>query len=507
MKEQTAVAPVNTKKLEEFYVGLHKEIADKAINNPGWETDVTKTQEMYCLMDQIINNTIVKEDQEVQQQWNATKEAYNKGDLKKDEYEFLAAKYDAYKNTGGDPYVFANPKRKDMPEILQDLNEWLKPQVTETTDPTTGKITKTSITPNENIHMAAVMGLRDPDIDFVISKRYNTLPPEDSKLYKSKTEYFEMLIKAGEVYGKEAAGYDERMLAAYKKSLDGSAAEGYHRFYQNQVYEPLRTNGETASDQANIAFTEAGALKQPLVMGANGRNFKVYGKGSNNITDLNIKGNVVTTGAGKVIDKGGVPWVQTQVLVSLTDDTPLLDASGKPVMREMDEKEKADFRKKNGKNAQYEQVQKGLMAEGLLENGFTVQKVTDAGLLESLGMNGQVITSDIYVGTILLPADFSEANRIKYDNFYNTETEVAKGAAYYDEKLNVEEVIKTGNIAVASSLINKNVLKDMSTELDTQIDNLSWRQDEADPYVFYSEDTANNYKYDFRTNEWFHSAR
>lgn len=509
MKEQTVVSPVNTKKLESLYDGLHKQVADFAINNPGWETDVTKVSEFQNLTSQFIDNPIIREDQEVQQQWNATKDAYNKGDIRQEEYDTLAEKYHAYTQEGGDPYIFANPKRKDMPTILKEINDYLAPNTTMVTDKVTGKITKEGKTPDGNIHLAAVMGLRDRDTDFVVSKMYGNIPDSDKGLYRSKTEYFEMLIKAGEPMVKEDAGYDDKVMAAYKESLKRNGElQGYHRFYQNQVYEPLRKKGETSSDKANISFTEFGDVKQPLTMGPNGRNLKMYNKSGNQIEDVNIQGSVVSSGAGKVINYHGVPWVQTQVMISLNDKKFATDEKGNVLKRDMTEEEKARDIKLNGDNAKFEQVSKGLMATALDEHGFTIQKVTDPGMMAAMGLDGSTITSDVYVGTILTPADFSEGNRMKYDEFYGaTKESLSKGAPLYNEGINIGEVLQSGNAPVASSMINKNIQKDVSTELGKDIGNISWQQDKSDPSIWTSNDKDNDYKYDFKTNEWFHKAK
>jgi hypothetical protein len=511
MKEQTAAAPVNTRKLESLYEGLHKQVADFAINNPGWETDVTKVNEFQNLTSQFIDNPIIREDQQVQQQWNATKEAYGKGDLHQDEYEKLAEQYHNYtQGLDTNPYVFANPKRKDMPTILKEINDYLAPVTTEVTDQATGKKTKWGRTPDENIHLAAVMGLRDRDTDFVVSKIYDNLGETEKGLYASKTDYFEHMIKYGEPMVKEDAGYDEMLMLQTKKMLDNkSDLQNYHRFYQNQVYEPLRTRGETSADKANISFTEFGDLKQPLAMGPNGRNLKMYNSQNNNsIEDVNVKGNVVSTGAGKIVLVGNVPWVQTQVMVSLDDNQQALDASGKPIETPLSEEEKAKQLKKKGDSSKVDQTEKVLLAKSLADHGFTVQKVTDPGMMASLGLEGSTVTSDVYVGTILTPADFSEGNRMKYDGFYGaTKENLAKGAPLYNEGIDITEVLQSGNAPVASSMINKNVSKNISVQLKRNVGNLGWSQDEKDPYVWYSEDKENDYKYDFRTNKWFHSKK
>jgi hypothetical protein len=160
--------------------------------------------------------------------------------------------------------------------------------------------------------------------------------------------------------------------------------------------------------------------------------------------------------------------------------------------------------KRNGDKAVQSQVENSLLAKSLDDHGFTVQKVTDPGLLESMGLSGNTITSDVYVGTVLMPADFSEGNRMKYDEFYGaTKEALSKGAPLYNESINLGEVLQSGNAPVASSIINSKKLKDISTELGTSVDQLSWEQDQADPYVWYSKAGDKDIKYDFRNNKAF----
>lgn len=481
MKEQTAAAPVNTRKLETLYEGLHKEIADFAINNPDWETDVSKTQQMMGMMDQFINNPIIREDQEVQQQWNATKEAYNNHDIREEEYEAMAEKYNKYKEgLESDPYVFANPKRKDLPQILSEINNYLAPVTAEVTDPVTGKITKTMKTPDENIHMAAVMGLRDRDTDFVVSKAYDGLDEKEKGLYKSKTDYFEHMIKYGEAMVTEDAGYDQMFLLNAKDRLDNSAKKNnYHRSYVSKVYLPLREKGEAPADVANLSFTEFGGNKQPIAIGRNGRNFKVYGK-DENIGEINIKGSVVSSGAGKIRVIGGVPWVETIVHVSVEDDEAAVDNGGNISTRPISEEQKESLRRRRIKLDEANSVEKIMLSEKLSENGFKKVKVTNEGMMAGLGLDGSTVTSDLYVGTVLMPAEFNETSRVKYDNFYNTETKVAENSELYDESYNIAEVLQSGNTPVASSIINSNIREDIPKKLGRAYKDLGWEQDASD---------------------------
>lgn len=514
MKEQTSSAPYNTRRLETFYSDLNNKTAEFAINNPGFESDVSKMHKFLEITDQYINNPIIQEDMQVQKAWESTKEAAQKGNIKQDEYYDMAEKYHNYinqKDGSVEQYQFVPPVRKDIFEIASDVDKFLKPVDRDVTDPKTRRIIRTSEYPDENVHVAAITILRDKENNYVFNKAFNELDPKTKGVYNSLVDYTEHVLKLGLEKKKIDQGYDALFQYGQEQQMKKQYSfANYNRFYYNNVYEPLMKGQDVPAHPANIALTEFVEPGKPLTMGPSGRNFKLYGK-DNQIETINVKGHIVGLGGGEIVRIGNVPWVKTQVAVGLDDKQIAFDTSGKPIESQLSEQQKAEMKQVSGKDAVNNIIQKTYMSKVLQDHGFNMQKVTDPGLLSGLGISAQNLTTDVYVGTILMPANFSEANRESYDKHFNTAEKIAEAAPLYQQDMNIYEAIKTNNIPVVNSIINQSVGQDISAQTGIDVNDLSWSSKvpettdaEEDPSIWYATDGKTNFKYDFNTGKWYH---
>jgi hypothetical protein len=525
MKEHPATAPSMVKALEPFYKDLNNKLADFAINNPNFETDVNKMQEFLGITDQYLNNDFVRKDMQSQEQFKLLQNAYNEGKITKGKWEEEMNRYTDFQENGGDSYTFSNPKTKEMSDILKEINTHLAPTVIRKTEGV--KIIEHTFTDPERIKGAARLWYSNEENKMAIDSAWNGLTKEERGSFENnQMGWLEARIASGEEVGDQLIGYDKLYEDKMKTQNDNAAGlASYHRFYIGNVLEPLQANGETPADKNNIAFTEFGDLKQPLPTSASGRNVKVYDpENPGQLKTINLSGNVSAIGAGKIKNIGGVPFVEVSVAIMSQPEAEAKDATGTIIQHPVNYTQaQIDAMPRSDRKA----IEKGLKdiptllentkyKDELVKNGFNLQKITDLGM--QLGLDTNTVSGDVMTGTILMPANFAESNRIKYDKSYNTTDNVAKAAQLYNEDLHTFEMIKSNNAPVVSSKINTTAIKDINYQfleekIGRNVEDLSWSKDPNNDLNWYSsevpkKDSDGNvipgqklyaFKYDFTT--------
>ena len=199
LQEGKAVAPVNVQKLQEFYTGLNKDMADFVIKNPNFETDVTKMTEFHNLSDKYLNNNIIREDQQVQGEFSKLKSAIGNGKLRPDEQFAEMQKYNDYKDgKTKDPYIFAEPVRADIEKTIAEINKNL-PTSTYTVhnkDGSENQVREVKFNPGENWDTVAEQRMAgDPEIKWQIETGYKSSPMIQSMYPKGPSEFLAARLK------------------------------------------------------------------------------------------------------------------------------------------------------------------------------------------------------------------------------------------------------------------------------------------------------------------------
>lgn len=472
MKQHPAAAEYNQKRLEQFYLDKTSEVADFAMKHPNWQDDVMQTQKMNSIMDSFLNNDIVREDLQVQAEWEKVKQAYSSKQITQAEYDENAARYEKYRTEGGDAFVFANPKRKEMPEILESINKQLAGKQYDYTNKKTGEIMRVQQTSDADIHFAAISALTDPEIRRAVELEYNNIPTEDKGAFKSLTDFFMQRIKTGEEFNTARIGYDELYAYQAKKSYDGST---YHRHYLTNVYEPLARGENISPHDALLAFSSYAEVGNVIAFGtdatARGEDFKAYGK-DNTMSDISIKGSTKALGSAGMKMIGGVAYVGTTIQVLVDPELESLNPELTDEEKKLPAKEQRRRRKEKEDEILHAQASSRKMVQDLEDHGFTVSMQYEDSLLPSF--NGSTRKASVYVGTVWEPAKFDEMSRKQYDmTFSGQKDDVAKNAMAYDENINVLEAISQGNLAVLNSV-------------------LKYEPDSEDPNIEYAEHTDPN---------------
>mgnify|MGYP005850089313 CR=1 FL=1 len=115
-------SPGATKQLETFADKKIKEASDYAIANPDFERDPEKFAKFRSIADSIVNNDIVRKDQQVQQSFAALQQDLQNGLIDEEDVEAEMKAYEKYQQdeTGTEDYFYTRPKRIDMLDVIKD---------------------------------------------------------------------------------------------------------------------------------------------------------------------------------------------------------------------------------------------------------------------------------------------------------------------------------------------------------------------------------------------------
>jgi hypothetical protein len=450
MKEHNAVSPAINRQLEEHYKTLNNQIADFAINNPGFETDVNLSQQFNAMTDGYLNNDLVRKDKQSQAEFEKLKAASASGDMTQAEYDSNMERYDEWLQTGQDPYTFTNIQKFSLFDAVKIANDQLESQTIITSDGR--RITKTVETDLEDIGMTASSQYRNnPEVKRVVDADWATIPDEYKSLYKTPVGYYAKMIENGEPFTKDDHAYDEFWLLKQRAALSGepTGEDAIPIHYLQDVYQPYIENGEVSPNPNNIYFTEFASPNGRITNSASGRNFHYRNK-DGALTDFTLYGDIQASKMGAVRIFSAKPGDQTggsamaeipvNIMTNATDHNLVISDKGRIYrggdqvgIDELSEKERSLIQL-NEETGLYEWLIPQEYKDQLIEAGFEKKKITIPGSLE-FGFEDQVIQADAWVGTIVAPANFSITSRKGYEESKLTAKEfsTATAAGTYSE--------------------------------------------------------------------------
>lgn len=507
MKQHAAATPFNVKRLEEFYSGLTGEVADFAMKHPKWNEDVMQSQQMFSIMDKFINNDIVREDIQVQAEFEKLKQAFNSGQITKTEYEDNAARYDKYKNEGGDPFVFANPKKVNFGEMIKSANDKLTGSTYDYTDPETGKITRTTKVSDDRIRTEVSILLSDPENRRSAEESYSRIDDKDKGVFSSLSEYMFYAIKNGEVVNQVHAGYDEIYQYNARKAIDAQAKnQGYASAFDVQILEPL-ARGEkiTRPTKASIALSSWVRDDNIVVFGdkgIRGKKFHAYGK-DGELGELTLIGSTKAVGSAGTKMVGDVLMVGTtvQVLFDPAEKSPYAATEktyDKDQVSKRDERrsarEEERKRKEDEKNGILKEASNTHYINDLLDHGFVLN--SEPGGMSSFGT--RVEKGAVYTGTVWEPANIDAASRQEYDIAAGmTKSDVIESSELYSESRQVIKAATSLNIPLINKIASESTWKNPIdgkeykgwVEDDGKLFNIQYIP-EAGSHIMFSKDPA-----------------
>lgn len=410
LQKQQATTPYNTRRLETYYDDLTQELADFVISNPNFETDINLQREFQDIAQRFQDNDIIREDMQVAQALDLLKQEVATGDMDGDDFIYEMDKYRQYAEHGGDPYVFENFKKVYLTDIVSELAEVTATVTGSYTDPETGMISDILRADPEALDYVARMALTRSDYDRTVHKAYQKA--KSSGLYDSKLDFLKKIINAQISHGSQFRGWSDQ-------NIDGrTRAQLQAEFNQNNVLfgtyvldELFGENGYVKDDNKHVVFSpwreEGGHFNPSTYTGGEGDavKFQTYVLNNKKVSEndpeyiaIDMNNTVAATGAGRLFrDENGVPFVEIDVAI------PILEGQNKR------------------------------LRDQLSEYGFTASKYSDSGRLqESLAaIEGIRQTSDVYQGTIVVPASFSAAQIHDYERGWKTDTKAMEVASVY----------------------------------------------------------------------------
>ena len=501
-KEQTAATPLNQQKLSMFYEGVAKEVADFAMNNPGWESDVMKSQKMYSIMDKYINNDIIREDQQVQQEWEKTKQAVNQKQITQSEYNALAEQYESYKENGGDPYVFLNPKRQTVNEIIEETSKILEADDRTYTNPQTGKITRVSRVPDKDVELTTHAIIADPDKRAAFEKEYNAVDEKiRTAMYPTIYDYTKARILSAEPEASLDVGYDD----IYKMQLKNSLDQGNTRpsVFQTNVRLPLAMGQNVPANPANYALTPFAKEDGEINMSGQGKQFKTYDKNGIPV-DVNFKGTMkAMKGGPELFTVGNIAYARVPVIYSFSPDLKTEDIKEKPTDTQEEKLSKKERREKADREAKIEYLD---MSEKLKGLGWQEYSVPSDNVTNPL--SSDVSKSATFKGTIIVQCDVSGGSRMAYDRQAGMSIEeFGRNQEAYNDDYALYEAAMQGDVTTISSMMNgpmgRRAVKSKAAELTDKLgmpvnlDNSVWepfdtKEDPDHNYFFTTIKDAND---------------
>ncbi len=508
LKEGTAAAPSNVKRLKTLYDDLNNSVADFMIEHgPALETDIGLQQQFLNMTDEYLNNPIIREDQQVQQEFNKLKEAINTGKVTPRQAEVEMEKYTNYFNEGGDPYIFSNLLIPDYSEILKDSNAALEP---ETTIEKEGHmfIHKTDV-PEENYMVRALMDMNDEDKAQIIQKRFEDVNSKNPGFYKNAVDMHIRNLKAGEMVKKTLAAFDPGWGSDLKnrQRLQAELA-GMSPWYAQEIAPEFKLGNSIQGTDHMMVFTGFHNTGGTWDLGSEGTTVKVQDE-KGNFRDVKLSGELVATNTKemKIMQDGAYIKVDVRTNVNPSEkfntENPRYkyqerDENGKFVEIEKDvfDKHLADMKARKRVDIEAGHEVDGLLrtttygikgAEYYENAGFTSKGVYVPGL--SLpGIDKQTGVFPVYSGTIWVPANINASTLAEYERSAGTKEQASK----LKERLTTEGIIYENTLSGNQQFATE-VLRDTYGG--------DWQQHPENPGFYIKEENGIQYGYNVMTGQ------
>lgn len=407
LQQKQATTPYNTQRLEGYYDDLTGELADFVINNPNFETDINLQRQFQDIAGRFQDNDFIREDMQVAQSLEDLKQEMLSGEMDGDDYIIEMDRYMEYANNGGDPYVFENFKKVYLTDVVTELAE----AVAQVTDITTedGQVISTVGADPDALDYTARMALTRSDYNRTVEKAWRQA--EGSGMYDNKLDFLKTVIQSQVDYGRKFVAWDQRALidAKTRAALQTEQVQN-NPLFGNYILEPLYSEKKSVNaDDRHIAFTpwrtKGGTFNPGTFIDSGGNKFKTLllntlktGDEDPNYIQIDLNETMAATGAGRIfLDDFGKAFTEVDVQI------PVLEGENLALRAELE------------------------------KYGWSAKKYSEPGVLVSAlrQIEGITQTSDVYSGTIVVPATFDPAQIHDYELGYKTPTKAMEMQAAY----------------------------------------------------------------------------
>lgn len=389
-QQKQATTPNNTRLLEGYYDELTGELADFVINNPNFETDINLQRHFQDIAGRFQDNNIIREDMQVARSLEDLKNEMLSGEMDEEDYITEMDRYMEYANNGGDPYVFENFKKVYFDEVVGQLAVAASAGMQTTTVVTDERVMEVSEVDPANLDYIARMSLTRPDYDRVIEKAWKEA--RKTGMDDSKLDFLRKVISAQVEYGNKFRAWNPKV--AIEARARAEAQTNFNMAFPlvgNYILDPLFGEGEVNADSRHLAFTpwrtKNNTFNPGIYNPKDGGKFQTLFKNTlkkdeddPNYIPLDINQTIAATGAGRLfLDKYGRAFAEVNVAIPIIADTTNLEPE-------------------------------------LIKYGWSYKKYSDLGILSEalMGIEDITQTSNVYQGTIVVPATFHESQMHDY---------------------------------------------------------------------------------------------
>jgi len=324
MKQTQVNIPSVDARLTDYYKGVNNELADFAIANPHFETDINGMQKFINITDKYHNNPIIAEGQQAKGEFEKLRTAVADGKIEKFQADQEFARWDKYAKEGEDPYVFSNPKNITTSDYLEADVKNTNVTQRSVLDKNTGAMGLLSKVNPVDAYRAAVARCSDPNAAPKIEKEYNALIAADPKLkslYTSKEDYWAKRIQAGHPDEYKFESWDPIIVKqrelAMKGEGDGDISHWATDFLTKagsiqETSGPSGTNipyGSAPAQDIDLAMTKAGKAGESITINPSDK-FLVASKKGGGIVPFGstLSGKIIS--AGRMVNFGGRLYIE-----------------------------------------------------------------------------------------------------------------------------------------------------------------------------------------------------
>ena len=410
LQKQQATTPYNTQRLEGYYDELTSELADFVVANPNFETDINLQRQFQDIAGRFQDNDIIREDAQVAQALESLKQETLSGEMDGEDYTIEMDRYQEYANKGGTPYVFENFKKVYLTDVVSQLAQVVGQDITTVQSEDGLQVLEVQAVNPAKLDYTARMALTRSDYDRTVEKAWRKA--KISGMYDNKLDFFKKIISAQINYGSKFVAWDKfAEIDARTRATMQSQFNENNVVFGSYVLENLYgEDRQVTGDNRHLSFTpwrtkntlfnpsqyydnDTGGAYKTLFL-----NTLKKGDEDPAYVPVNINSAIEATGAGKLfLDENGVAFTEVNVNI------PIIEGTNDDLRAELE------------------------------KYGWASKKFSQLGQLESAlgGYQGITQTSDVYQGTIVVPASFEAAQIHDYERGFKTDTKAMERQSSY----------------------------------------------------------------------------
>lgn len=425
LKKGHGSTPYVEGRLNEFYKEKTKIIADWAIANPGFRTDIGLMEKWNDMTGELLNNDILREDLQVKQNFEKLQTAVASKQITKAHYEREMEKYKAYAQADpseqATPYVFENPLEIDPMKLIADAQAILRP-VRSFETKGNKEITTEGIDPIKALNLANDQ-YSDEDSKVVIDKLYSNAletDPNIKTLFPTVQKYWASKIIAGDELRVIGENFNAEYLAGLRS---GSKDKPVGLYFMRNEYDKIK-NLEDGQSVPGTSYA--------LALTAFGGRESINTSPNDGIL---VKSN----------NSDGYMPLDASIQMEAINFRSYKNIAGK-LYGEVDVNASSAIIKNGAKVPETETLggkYKSLADSTFADWNFVARDATGSDIMSQLAAASSGAGAGggtEYTGTILIPINLEATTLADYDGQFGTAADTKESSAYYSDPTNLNAI-------------------------------------------------------------------